>query len=89
MTNVITLARAAAPILHASCRAAPAPSFLDTTDPELIRLSAAADNALAMALHLLRDPTGTAADLQRATARAIRAASLLKQACAQVEGGAA
>ena len=89
MTNVLTLARAAAPITTASRCAAPAPSFLDTTDPELIRLSAAAANALAMALHLLRDPTGTAADLQRATARAIRAATLLKRACAQADRGAA
>lgn len=88
MTKVYTLARTAAPILPAGRTAAP--TFNDTTDPAQIALHAAAENALAMALHLLRDPAGTAADLQRATARAIRAATLLKRACAaHVEGGAA
>jgi hypothetical protein len=91
MTNVISLAaRTAAPISLASRRAAPitlpagrtaAPTFNDTTDPAQIALHAQAENALAMALHLLRDPTGTAQDLQRATGRAIRAATLLKRAC--------
>jgi hypothetical protein len=43
-----------------------------------------------MALGLLRNPQGTAADLERATARACRAATLLRRACAaQAEGGAA
>jgi hypothetical protein len=89
MTNVITLARAAAPITTASRCAAPAPSFLDTTDRDTIALHMQAENALSMALSLLRDPAGTAADLQRATARAIRAATLLKRACAQADRGAA
>ncbi len=92
MTQAIaTLARTAAPIITlASRRAAPTPSATDTTDPQIIALHAAAENALAAALGLLRNPTGTAADLERATARACRAATLLKRACAaQVEGGAA
>ncbi len=62
----------------------------DSTSPALISLSAAADNALAMALSLLRDPAATTADLARAAARAGRAADLLRQAFAtQTEGGAA
>ena len=91
MTQVITLARATAPVITiASRRAAPVPSALDTTAPDVIALHVAAENALSMALSMLRNPAGTAADLERATARAIRAATLLKRACAaQVEGGAA
>ena len=91
MTQVITLARTAAPVITiASRRAAPVPSALDTTAPDVIALHVAAENALSMALSMLRNPAGTAADLQRATARVIRASSLLKRACAaQVEGGAA
>lgn len=86
-----TLARTAAPIISiASRRAAPIQSATDTTDPQTIALHVAAENALSMALSMLRNPAGTAADLERATARAIRAATLLKRACAaQVEGGAA
>ena len=91
MTQVITLARTAAPIItRARRRAAPIQSATDTTDPQTIALHVAAENALSMALSMLRNPAGTAADLERATARAIRAATLLKRACAaQVEGGAA
>ena len=86
-----TLARTAAPIITlASRRAAPIQSQADTTDPQTIALHVAAENALSMALSMLRNPAGTAADLERATARAIRAATLLKRACAaKVEGGAA
>ncbi len=87
MTKVYTLARTAAPIPHAGRTAAPA--FTLTSEPELIGLHAAAENALAAALKLLRDPSGTADDLQRATGRAIRAATLLKRACAAQKGGAA
>ena len=92
MTQAIaTLARTAAPVITlASRRAAPILSQADTTDPQIIALSAAAENALAAALHALRNPAGTADDLQRATARAIRAATLMKRlSAAQVEGGAA
>ena len=83
MTQVITLARTAAPVITlASRRAAPIQSQADTTDPQTIALHVAAENALSMALSMLRNPAGTAADLERATARAIRAATLLKRACA-------
>ena len=84
MTQAIaTLARTAAPIITlASRRAAPIQSATDTTDPQTIALHVAAENALSMALSMLRNPAGTAADLERATARAIRAATLLKRACA-------
>ena len=91
MTQAFATVRAAAPIISlASRRAALIPSALDTNSPEVIALHAAAENALAAALHLMRNPAGTAADLERATARACRAATLLKRACsATQEGGAA
>ena len=91
MTKVIPLVRTAAPIITASRCAAPSLSILDnTTDPAMIALHVQAENALAFALGLLRKPQGTAADLERATARAVRAATLLKRACAaQAQGAAA
>ena len=92
MTQAIaTLARTAAPIIPlASRRAALHQSQADTTDPQIIGLHIAAENALSMALSMLRNPAGTAVDLERATARACRAATLLKRACAaQAEGAAA
>ena len=70
MTAVITLA---------SRRAAP------TTPPaslESIQLHAQAHNALSTALHFLGQPDCTAQQLQTATARAVRAATLLKRASA-------
>ncbi len=81
--HVITLAsRRAAPITSST--------FTDTTDHDTIALHVQAENALSMALGLLRNPQGTAADLERATARACRAATLLRRACAaQAERGAA
>lgn len=91
-----TLARAAAPIISIASRRAASitlpksSAFTDTTDRDTIALHVQAENALAMALSLLRNPTGTAADLERATARACRAATLLRRACAaQAQGGAA
>ncbi len=88
-----TPARTAAPIISlASRRAAPITSstFTDTTDRDTIALHVQAENALSMALGLLRNPQGTAADLERATARACRAATLLRRACAaQAQRGAA
>ena len=91
MTKVIPLVRAAAPIIApASRRAAPIQSQADTTDPQIIALHAAAENALASALHLLRSLDCDPAKLQAATGRAIRASALLKRACAaSMEGGAA
>ncbi len=45
-----------------------------------VELHAAIENSLSTALHLVR--TGrSVADLQRATARAVRAATLLKKIC--------
>lgn len=91
MTKAFATVRAAAPSINlASRRAAPIKSQADITDPHVIGLHAAATNALAAALHLLRDPACSADDLQRATGRAIRASALLKRACAaSLEGGAA
>ncbi len=92
MTQAFATVRTAAPILSlASRRAAPSLSILDnTTDPAMIALHVQAENALAFALGLLRKPQGTAADLERATARAVRAATLLKRAsAAQAQGAAA
>ncbi len=77
MTKVIPLARPRAPV-SAGHRAAPAPSATDTTAPAL---RAQAENALTAALDLLRSPEGSAADLQRATGRVIRAGTLMKRAC--------
>lgn len=89
MTKVIPLVRTAAPIISLASRRA-APSITNTTDRDTIALHVQAENALSMALGLLRNPQGTAADLERATARACRAATLLRRACAaQAEGGAA
>ena len=65
------------------------PSLAESTNPALIALSAAAENALTAALRLLRDPAGTAADLTRAAARVGQAELLLQRACAAPEGGAA
>lgn len=79
MTKVITLA---------SRRAAlPTPS----TPLDTIQLHAQAHNALSTALHYLTQPECTPQQLQTATARAVRAATLLKRAIAaatinQVEG---
>ena len=88
MTQVITLARPAAPVISmASRRAAPIQSALDTTDRDTIALHVQAMNGLSVALGLLSNPQGTAADLERATARACRAATALKRLCAaQAEG---
>lgn len=73
MTKVITLVRSHAPIQSN------ADTF--TTNPEAIRLHGLASNALSMASSLLNRTDTTLEELQRATARAVRAASLLKQAC--------
>ena len=91
MTKVIPLVRTVAPIITlASRRAAPIQSQADITDPHVIALHAAAENALASALHLLRSLDCDPAKVQAATGRAIRAATLLKRAsAAQAEGGAA
>ncbi len=69
MTNVIALVRT-----HA-----PTQSTTDTTHPEAIRLHGLASNALNMAASLLSRTDTTPAQLQQATARAVRAATLLKR----------
>ena len=91
MTKVIPLVRTAAPIISlTSRRAAPIQSQADITDPHVIALHAAAENALASALHLLRSIDCDPAKLQAATGRAIRAATMVTRlSAAQVEGGAA
>lgn len=71
MADVITLARLHAPITQ--------PTQGDTTYPEAIRLHGLASNALATALHLLNQVDTTPAQLERATARAVRAATALKR----------
>ncbi len=88
MTKVEPLARAHAPTLYlAGHRAAPTPAATDTTTPPL---RTQAENALTAALELLRSAEVTAADLQRATGRVIRAATAMKRlSAAQVERGAA
>lgn len=55
-------------------------SITDTSNPEIIRLHGLAENALATALHCLRSVDCSPAKLQMATARAVRAATLLKRA---------
>ena len=90
MTQAVTLARTAAPIIPASPAAAPIRPQADTTDRDTIALHVQAENALSMALAMLRNPTGTAADLERATARVCRAATMLKRlSAAQVKEVAA
>ncbi|OGB70271.1 MAG: hypothetical protein A2486_05245 [Burkholderiales bacterium RIFOXYC12_FULL_65_23] len=81
-----TAVRSTAHVISLAGRRA-APSI---TDRDTIALNVQAVNALSMALSLLRNPHGTAADLKRATARACRAATMLKRlSAAQAEGGAA
>lgn len=74
MTTVISLA--------GRCAAA---SPLPAT-PELFALHVQAENALSVALHELRRLDATPATLRLATARATRAATLLKRASECVNG---
>ncbi|NIC43109.1 hypothetical protein [Aquabacterium sp. A08] len=71
MANAIALVRPAAP---------PQPTHGNTTDPETLRLHGLAENALATALHCLRAVDCNPTRLRLATARAVRAATLLKRA---------
>ena len=66
--------------------AAVLPSMGNTTDPETLRLHGLAENALATALHSLRAMDCSPAKLQLATARAVRAATLLKRASVAMSG---
>ena len=49
----------------------------------------AIENALTTALHFIRLPNTDATALRAATGRAIRAVSMLKQACAEIQNGGA
>jgi hypothetical protein len=63
-----------------------------STESELIRLHAQACNGLSAALQLLNDASPTAPDTAvfgRALARAMRATTALKQACAATNRGTA
>ncbi len=75
MTNVIPLARRRA--------TAATPSTGNTPDP--IQTFADAQNALAMALHYLRQPSGNVPGAQRKTVQALMALSALRSQ----EGGEA
>ena len=75
MTNVITLD---------SRSAAPTPPTAGTPDP--IQLHAEAHNALAMALHYLRQPSG---NVPGAARKAVQALAALRRLDACVQGGAA
>ena len=61
-----------------SRRAASATSSIESL--ETIQLHAQAHNALSAALHFLRQPDCTPEQVQAATARAVRGATLLKRA---------
>jgi hypothetical protein len=71
MTKVIPLVRPHAPITSTP--------DTSTTHPEAIRLHGLASNALSMAASLLNRTDTTPAQLKQATARAVRAATLLKR----------
>ena len=66
-------------------RAARSNATASTPGADIARQQAI-ENALSMALYLVRT-SDTAEALQRATGRAIRAASMLKQACADMNSG--
>ena len=87
MTKVDPLARPVAPVLSLPGRRAvrtlhPATPPAGVLPPELAALVAQAQTALVGALALLQ-PGITAHAVHQATGRAIRAATLLKRACAQ------
>jgi hypothetical protein len=58
------------------------------TIPSIIGRQQAIENALTTALYFIRLPS-TESGLKAATGRAIRAASMLKQACAEIQNGGA
>ena len=78
MTNVIrTITPKAAPLGNTPA-----------TTPSIIGRQQAIENALSTALYFIRLPN-TESGLKAATGRAIRAASMLKQACAEIQNGRA
>jgi hypothetical protein len=66
---------------HAPTPSTASPRNTPATAPEITRQQAI-ENALSAALYFIRQPHSTTA-LQAATGRAIRAASMLKQACSE------
>jgi hypothetical protein len=66
---------------HAPTPSTASPSNTPATTPEITRQQAI-ENALSTALYFIRQPYSTTA-LQAATGRAMRAASMLKQACTE------
>jgi hypothetical protein len=66
---------------HAPTPATASPSTTPATTPEITRQQAI-ENALSTALYFIRQPHSTTA-LQAATGRAMRAATMLKQACGE------
>lgn len=82
-------ARSMTTVIQISDRRAAPPSLMDTTNPDVIRLHMQAENALSTALHYMRKTDFTPEMLQMATARAIRAATLLKRATQENKGSAA
>ena len=63
----------------------PTPALGNTTP---LARQQAIENALSTALYFIRLPN-TESGLKAATGRAIRAASMLKQACAEIQNGGA
>lgn len=61
-----------------------ATALADSTSPEVLHLQAAAENALASALRLIRALDCTPAQLRAATGRAARAAAALRQLSSRV-----
>ena len=59
-----------------------------TGNPSPLARQQAIENALTTALYFIRLPS-TESGLKAATGRAIRAASMLKQACAEIQNGRA
>ena len=93
MTHVISLAsaRAANPV-HTSAQTPtfkPVPARrAPVLDAPALERQQAIENALSMALYFIRLPS-TESGLKAATGRAIRAVSMLKQACAESTSGRA
>lgn len=84
MTTLHLASRCAAPTRPQTTRST-------STECELIRLHAQACNGLQAALRLLNDTSSTTTDaalFAQALARAMRATTALKQACAELSGGA-
>ena len=69
---------------HLSPRPATSASATLHCAPDLVQLHAQACNALAQALHTLRNSDCTASDLHRAIGRTLRAATAIKRMATEV-----